>query len=113
MLEQQDLQAIGTLLDQKFKENNKSLKDEIIAEIGEVFGESFGSLEARMDKLEEELAKRPTMDQIFSWADKRILELELRADRHDFMHIDELDKLPSQLEISKTLIERGFKVKMA
>lgn len=60
MLEQNDLQAIGTLLDQKldekldkkFKENNKLLKDEIVAEIGAVTSEAFSAVEAKIDKLE-------------------------------------------------------------
>jgi hypothetical protein len=109
MLEEKDLQAIKTLL----KENNQDLKDEIIAEMGEVFSESFSAVEAKIDNLDNELAKRPTKDEMFSWADRRITDLEIGKERHDYMHIDELDKLPAPQEINRVLIERGFKQRLA
>lgn len=128
MLLQKDLQAIEILLDrkldqkfdekldQKFKENNKILKDEIIVEVSEKFddmlslvNEGFTGMQLQFDKLENEIAKRPTKEEIFSWADRRFIDLEIAKDRHDYLHIDELDKLPTPLEISKTLIKRGFK----
>jgi hypothetical protein len=100
-------------LDEKLKENNKTFKDEIIAEIGETVGEAFSNIEAKIDKLEEEMAKRPTRDEIFSWADRRLVDLEIGKDRHDYLHINELSKLPSPSEINRTLIERGFKQKLS
>jgi len=137
MLEEKDLQAIGTLLDQKLKENNQSLKTEIFGEMDKRFGEvnkELGSINDRFDEvlnmvndgfsglqvqvdeikndvseLKVEVAKRPTRDEVFNWADDRFIDLELAKDRHDFLHIDELDKLPAPIEISKALIERGFK----
>jgi len=127
-------QSLEKLLDRKFKDNNELLrkeikedmtlmKDDIIAEIGEVFNEAFTGLEGRIevleykvdniedkvDKLSEDVEKRPTRDEMFSWADNRFIDLELAKERHDFLHIDELDKLPAPIEINKALIERGFK----
>jgi chromosome segregation ATPase len=149
MLDKQDLQAISQLLDerfesqderfnkkldQKFKENNKLLKDEIVAEIGTAVNAGFNDLEAKICGLQEdvsglkkdvsglkkdvgwlkdEMAKRPTRNEIFGWADKRIDELELRADRMDYLHIEDLDKIPPQIEISKTLAARGLKTNIA
>jgi hypothetical protein len=120
MLEEKDLQAISALLGKQFKENNEALKDEIIAEIGQAFNESFSSLEgrfdtleAKVDNLENEMAKRPTKDEVFGWADRRIVDLEIGKERHDYLHINELDKLPTPAEINKALIERGFKQRLA
>jgi len=116
MLEQKDLQSIGELLDKKLK----TQKDEIVAEIGEVTGEAFSEVESKLIKLEtkvdnlsKEMANRPTKTEIFDWADERIVDLELSTDRHDYLHINELDKLPPQPEISRALAERGLKKKTA
>jgi hypothetical protein len=109
MLEQEDIKAIGQLLDEKLKVNNKTLKDEIVAEIGAAVNAGFNDMEAKFEVLQEEMAKRPTRNEIFDWADRRIDDLELRADRHDFLHINELDNLPPQGQISQALLERGFK----
>lgn len=133
MLEEKDIQAIGTLLDQKLKENNQALMTEISSEIEEklslqkteIFGEmdkrfdevlsmindAFTNHEKRFDKLESEIEKRPTKSEMFGWADDKFVDLELAKDRHDFIHIDELDKLPAPIDISKALVERGFKHK--
>ena len=96
MLEQKDLQSIGELLDKKLK----TQKDEIVSEIGEAAGEAFsevesklGKLETKVDNLSKEMANRPTKTEISSWADRRIVDLELRADRYDYLHLNELDKL--------------------
>jgi len=127
MLEAKDLQAIAELLDQKLeinneslkkeigdslrneikesneslkkeiKENRISLKDEIITELSEIISDGFSILEAKINE-------RPTRNEIFSWADRRIDDLEIRADRHDYFHLAELDKLPPSSEISKTLV---------
>ncbi len=70
------------MLDQKLNDNNdlirgeidasnKSLKGEIVAEFGEFISEAFSVIEAKIDKLGEEVAKRPTKDEVFSWADRR------------------------------------------
>lgn len=114
MLAQKDLQSIGELLDKKLN----TQKDEIVAEIGEVTGEAFSEVESKLDKIEtkvnnlsKEMSDRPTKTEIFNWADKRIVDLELKADRHDYLHIGELDKLPPQPKISRALAERGLKTK--
>lgn len=116
MLEQQDLQVIEILLDTKLSQN----KDEIISGIGEIINEAFSNfeyrfsnLENKVDKLSERIDKCPTREEIFSWADRRLIDLEIAKDRHDYMHINELDKLPLPSEISKTLIKRGFKQKLS
>lgn len=65
----------------------------------------------KINGLKKEIELRPTKKEMFGWADERITDLELRADRHDYLHINELDKLPPQPEISRALVERGFKEK--
>ncbi|MDP3043708.1 MAG: hypothetical protein Q8N21_04910 [bacterium] len=141
MLEEKYLQAIGILLDQKFKvqedritekfkvqedritekfkvqedritEKFERKMDEKIDEVLNAVNEGFTGMQGQFNELKNEMAKRPTKEEVFSWADRRIVDLELAKDRHDFMHIDELDKLPAQSEISKTLAERGFKQKI-
>ncbi len=42
-----------------------------------------------------------------------IVDLEIGKERHDYLYIDELDKLPAPAEINRTLIEREFKQKLA
>jgi hypothetical protein len=137
MLDKNDIQAIGQLFDEKLKAQKEEIINEITTEIGEVISvvnESFsvveskignldgriGNLEGRIDNLEnkvdklgEEIEKRPTRNEVFGWADRRIVDLEIASERHDFLHINELEKLPSPAEINKTLIERGLKQKLA
>lgn len=108
MLEEKDLQSIGKLLDQRFKVQEGKL-DEVIGAVNDGFTE----MQVEIDGLVKEIKLRPTKAEIFGWADKRIVDLELAKDRHNFMHIDELGKLPSQPEISRILTERGFKEKTA
>ena len=123
MLEEKDLQAISALL----KENNKTLKDEIVGDLDEkiaevliAVNETSASLETRLDSLEaktddlgDEMAKRPTKDEVFSWADRRIVDLEISVDEFKYLHPEELNKLPPRNEISRVLVERGFKQKLA
>ena len=105
MLEPQDLQAISALLSKQLKEQSEQF-DEKIAEVLNAVSEGFS-------EVHEELAKRPTKDEMFSWADRRITDLEIGKERHDYLHIDELDKLPAPQEINRVLIERGFKQGLA
>lgn len=42
-------------LDQKFKENNKTLKEEIVDEVGVIFNQSFNELEAKIDLIDGKL----------------------------------------------------------
>ncbi|MDO8667817.1 MAG: hypothetical protein Q7K35_01830 [bacterium] len=74
-------------------------------------GGRFDKVEGRLGNLEREIKLRPTKTEMFGWADRRIVDLELRADRHDYLHINELEKLPPQPEISRALVERGLKEK--
>ncbi|MEI7498765.1 MAG: hypothetical protein WCK11_05840 [Candidatus Falkowbacteria bacterium] len=105
MLEEKDLQAIGVLLSKQLKEQSEQF-DEKIAEVLNAVNEGFS-------EVHEELTIRPTKDEMFSWADRRITDLEIGKERHDYLHIDELDKLPAPQEINRVLIERGFKQKLA
>ena len=129
MLDQQDLKAISGLLDEKFKENNQKLKEEIVDEVGtlvnvafaeheasdnekfEGIDKKFESIDKTLKELKDEIAKRPTRNDFSKWADGNIVDLQLRADRIDYIHMDDLDKLPSQPEISQALLARGLKKK--
>ncbi|GEM_PF-2576562 len=116
MLEEKDIQTIGKLLDEKL--------DDKFDEMATLVNKGFTDMQKEFDGLKEELKGeingvkaeiklRPTLNQIMSWGDKNIVDLELRADRHDYLHIDELDKLPPQAEISRALVEKGLKPKLA
>ena len=125
MLEEQDLKQIGKLL----KENNKTLKDEIVTEVTGVVNDAFsefeGKINKRVDGLENKITEldekvtamdrkielRPTLNQIMSWGDKKIVALELDMDKVKYLHQEEFDKLPPQANISRALIERGLKLK--
>ena len=130
MLEEKDLQSIGELLDKKLK----TQKDEIVAEIGSATSEAFSAVEAKIDGiqsdvvglksdvaglksevvgLKKDIALRPTLNQIMSWGDKKIVELELDMDKVKYLHQKEFDKLPPPAEISRVLVERGLKRKTA
>lgn len=118
MLEEKDFQSIGKLLDEKFKENNKILKDEIVAEIGAATSQAFSAVEARIDKIDvkvdklgEEMAKRPTLNQIMSWGDKIIVPLRLDIDKLKYLHLKDFKNLPPQQKISRILIEHDLKLK--
>jgi hypothetical protein len=111
MLEQQDLQAIGVLLDQKLKVQSEQF-DEKLGEVLSAVNDGFTEMQGQFNELKGEVAKRPTKDEVFGWADRRIVDLEIGKERHDYLHIDELDKLPPPAEINRTLIERGFKQKL-
>lgn len=52
-MQQEDIQQISNLLDKKFEENNKVLKEEIVDEIGVIFSQSFNELEAKIDSIDE------------------------------------------------------------
>jgi len=80
-LEQKDLQAIGTLLNEKLKVHEEKLNEVI-----NIVNDGFTGMQEQIDGLKQEMAKRPTRNEIFGWADRRIDDLELRADRNDFMH---------------------------
>lgn len=131
MLEEKDLQSISVLLDQKLKISEDSLTKKFDAKLNEKIGEvlivvndGFTEMQGQFDELKSEVkadiaevkadvAKRPTRNEVFGWADRRIVDLEIGKERHDYLHINELDKLPSPAEINRTLIERGFKQKLA
>ncbi|MBI2459102.1 MAG: hypothetical protein HYV53_00945 [Parcubacteria group bacterium] len=127
-MQEQDLRQIGDLLDKKldekldlkFKENNRMLKEEIIDEMAIVVNQAFSEQKIQLDKnfadidknfaeVKEEIAKRPTTERMFSWADERITTLELEADKVKYLHREEWKKLPSALEINQTLLNDGLK----
>jgi len=133
MLEQKDLHSIGELLDKKLKTQEESITKKFDNKLDEVLGavnDGFTDMQKEFDGVKEELSGvkeelsgvkeelsgvkeevklRPTLKQIMNWGDKKIVELELKTDRHDYLHINELDKLPPQAEISRALVERGLK----
>ncbi|MDO8592829.1 MAG: hypothetical protein Q7R92_03625 [bacterium] len=136
-MQAQDLQQIGQLMDEKLKENNKILKEEITSELTkkidnkidelaitvnsafseqkEYLDEKFVEIDKKFveigdnfKEVKEEIAKRPTTDKMFSWADERITTLELDTDKIKYLHREEWKKLPSAPEINKSLIEAGI-----
>lgn len=116
-MQKQDLQQISNLLDQKFKENNKKIfkkingVDEKVEKLLTTVKEEFDKNTEQHNKINEELAKRPTKKEMFSWADKRIVDVELNMDKVKYIHLDEWEKLPPTFEISKTLVEHKLKKK--
>lgn len=116
-MQPQDLQQISSLLNERFKENNKILKKEIVKEVvdevGVITNQAFGEFEERMDKkfdrVNRELAKRPTKKEMFGWADRKIVPLEIDMDKVKYLHLDKWNKLPPTIEISRTLVENKLK----
>lgn len=121
-------------LDLKFKENNRILKEEIIDEMAIVVNQAFSEQKEQLDikfadidknfaevrknfadidknfvEVKEDIAKRPTTERMFSWADERITTLELEADKIKYLHREEWKKLPGALEISQALLNDGLK----
>ena len=116
MLEQKDLQSIGELLDKKLKTQEQNITQKFDGKLDEainIINKGFTDMQKEINGVKEEVKLRPTKTEIFNWADKRLIDLELKADRHDYLHINELDKLPPQSEISRALIEQGLKKKIA
>lgn len=104
-----EIQENNKILRKEFKseiqENNKILKEAIIEETAMIVNKAFQEME---EKIKKEFEKRPTKQELFDWADKRIYPLELDQDRLKFLHIKEWKKLPSQREITGKLAEEGL-----
>ncbi|MBU4319341.1 MAG: hypothetical protein KKF30_18940 [Proteobacteria bacterium] len=107
---------LSDLMDQKFEKNNKILKKEIVQEIDKKIDskidelalmtkKGFDKVDERFEKAEKEIAKRPTKKEIFDWADRRIIDVELDIDKVKYIHRDEWKKLPRAYEIKKILVE--------
>lgn len=138
-MQQQDLQQISDLmdkkLDQKFKENNKILKEEIVDEIGVITNQGFNEQEERMTaRFEKVDARFEKVDERFNKADDefkkindkcdniyericdktdiKLRDLELDMDKVKYIHLKEWDKLPPTYEISEALAEKNLKKKM-
>lgn len=132
MLDNNDLLKISNLLEENNKKNNKLLKEEIVGEIVGAVNDGFtemqkqldgmegkitgmdgkiGGMEGRLGKLQKDMELRPTLSQIMNWGDNKIVNLELRTDKLDYLHLKELDNLPPAPEISQALMEHGFKKK--
>lgn len=119
-------ERIGEILDQKIKTHLDEKIGEVLVAVNEGFNgmqeqingiheqigdihEQMGGMKEQINDLHEEMLKRPTRDEVFSWTDRRIVDLEIAKDRHDFLHIKELKNLPSASEISRALVEQGVK----
>lgn len=126
-------ERIGEILDQKIKTHLDEKIGEVLVAVNEGFNgmqeqingiheqigdiheqigdihEQMGGMKEQINDLHEEMLKRPTRDEVFSWADRRIVDLEIAKDRHNFLHIKELKNLPSASEISRALVEQGVK----
>ena len=114
MQQQQNLQQISNLLDKKFnlldkkfKKNNKEILKKIDG-LALITKKEFDKMDEKFDKAERELAKRPTKKEIFDWADKRIVDVELDMDKVKYIHRNEWKKLPRAYEIKKTLVENNI-----
>jgi transcriptional regulator of heat shock response len=134
-MKKQDLQQISNLLnqklDQKFKENNKKIfkkingvdekVEKLLTTVKEEFDKNteqhnevdkrFNEVDKRFNKVDEELKKKATSQQVLSWGDDKIVALELDMDKVKYIHLDEWEKLPPTVEISKTLVEHKLKKK--
>ena len=123
MLEKKALQAIGILLDEKLEKKLDEKFDEMAMLVNKGFTgmqkefdglkEEFNEVKGELREVKKDIKFRPTLNQIMSWGDKKIVALELDMDKVKYLHQKEFAKLPPQAEISRTLIERGFKVKEA
>ena len=122
----QKLEAQEARLDQKF-EAQEARFDSKLSELISVVNDGFSAVQEQIDELKDdvaelksdvgelkvEMSKRPTKDEVFGWADRRITDLEIAKDRHDFMHLGELGQLPAPAEINRVLIDSGWKEKLA
>lgn len=129
MLDNKDLQSISKLLDkkldtkfdQKFKEQDTKLDrrfkdqdsklDKKFDEVLTAVSDGFTEMQKEFDALKEEVKLRPTLEHIMNWGDEKIVAIEVRTDKLDYLHINELDNLPPQPEISQALVEHGLKKK--
>ena len=119
-MQQQDLQQISDLMDQKFKENNKTFKKEIVDEVGRITNDSFnefdGKIKEKFTEVKQEFKKiNDKCDNIYGgicgYTDNELKDLELDMDKVKFIHLKEWDKLPPTIEISKALAEKGLRQK--
>ena len=76
-------------------------------------GGELNGIKWELNGIKEDIKLRPTLNQIMSWGDKKIISLELDMDKVKYLHQKELSELPSPAEISQVLAEKGFKRKMA
>ncbi len=120
MLEEKDLQAIGDLIVNALTKNKKEILEvfeERNAELLEVINDGFSAVQEQSDEHTEtlkkhsemlkkhsekpnvqevEMAKRPTRDEIFRWGDTQIVDLQISKNKFEYLHADEIDKLPPQ-----------------
>lgn len=106
-------------LDKAFEKNNAILKDEIIAEMGEVISSAFTEFEGRVNnqfaeirndlaEVKNQLEMKPNADRIFTWADNILLPVRADNMKLKFLHMTELKNLPDNLTMKSTLIEEGL-----
>ncbi len=117
-MQQQNLRQISDLLDQKFEKNNKKIFKKIDDKIDELaiitkdefdrVDKKFDKMDKRFDKMDKELEKKPDKSEISTWADNKIIPLQLDMDKTKYIHRNEWKKLPPAYEIKKTLIENGI-----
>jgi len=95
-MQQQNLQQISDLMDQKFEKNNEKLKKDIVNEVGAITNQSFGEFEKKAEERFDKMDKRfDKMDKRFDKMDKRFDKMDKRFDKMD----EELAKRPTKKEI--------------
>lgn len=104
-----NLRISAEVIEKGIEAINKKQKDRIVIDLREIIERAFDRIEARTNTVQEEVEKRPTKNEIFQWADKKIDDIDLKVDRLDYLHIKELKNLPAQYEISHALVEADLK----
>lgn len=107
-MQKEDLKQIADLMDEKLS----GFKDEIVNEIGGIvntaFSEFEGRVNAKFEGIENELALKPSLSHFNDWADRIMTPVQLDVDRLKYINREEMKTLPTQLEISETLIQEGI-----
>lgn len=133
-MKKSDLFQISDLMDQKFDEKLKNIatrddlnqfatkdylkreleesEERIVLSVNSGINNSFKEFEEKMDsrfnKIDEELLKRPTRDEIFKKWDDKIEAVICDVDSLKYMHKDKWHDLPSRSKIKSALIKENI-----
>jgi hypothetical protein len=100
------------LLQESNKDLKKELTETIVSEIGEIVNTAFSEFEEktarRFDKIDEDLAQKPSLREINAWADSNLIPFQRDVEKLKYLHIKELKDIPDNLTVSSALIDEGL-----
>lgn len=110
---------VGELLSENSADLRKELSevidvklDKAVSEIAGMVNVAFTEFEEktarRFDKIDEDLAQKPSLREINAWADSNLIPFQRDVEKLKYLHIKELKDIPDNLTVSSALIDEGL-----